>query len=204
MLPSCIQTLPKTLVLCSQMYETRLSMLLKITFQPEKVCHTHYPYFSSLHMALFHTTTPAWTKVMAYHLALHIIVCASNCIIVGAPMCGSIPICISTQSQVCLCFVSLNLQTQATILSTPIYTSGILFMLSREFLLLVIIACIVAIPVTWWAMHAWLQDFAYRTPISWWIFLLAGVLALVIALFTVSFQAIKAALANPVKSLRTE
>ncbi|MEO5595262.1 MAG: hypothetical protein ABIR15_12135, partial [Chitinophagaceae bacterium] len=59
-------------------------------------------------------------------------------------------------------------------------------------------------PIAWWAMNKWLQDFAYRTPLSWWIFVLAGALAIIIALATVSFQAIKAAIVNPVKSLRSE
>jgi putative ABC transport system permease protein len=77
-------------------------------------------------------------------------------------------------------------------------------MLSKEFLVLVLISCILAFPVAWWAMNKWLQDFAYRINISWWIFALAGVTIILIALFTVSFQAIKAAMANPVKSLRTE
>ncbi len=77
-------------------------------------------------------------------------------------------------------------------------------MLSKEFLKLVIIACVIAFPLSYWAMSKWLQDFAYRTDISWWVFVVAAVVALLIALITVSFQAIKAALANPVKSLRTE
>ncbi len=80
----------------------------------------------------------------------------------------------------------------------------VLLLVSKEFLLLVCIAFIISIPVTWWAMHAWLQDFAYRVNISWWIFFIAGLFAILIALITISFQAIKAALANPVKSLRTE
>ncbi|CAN5821981.1 ABC transporter permease [soil metagenome] len=80
----------------------------------------------------------------------------------------------------------------------------VLFMLSRQFLVLVIIAFIVAIPVTWWAMHTWLQDFAYRITIAWWVFLLAGAVSVCIAFLSVSFQAIKAAIANPVKSLKTE
>jgi putative ABC transport system permease protein len=58
--------------------------------------------------------------------------------------------------------------------------------------------------LAWFVMNKWLQDFAYRTPVSWWIYVLAGLLAIIIALITVSFQAIKAAIANPVKSLRTE
>src|SRR5205085_7302428 len=77
-------------------------------------------------------------------------------------------------------------------------------MLSKEFLKLVLIACIIAFPLSYWAMHRWLQDFAYRINISWWMLALAGFTALLIALVTVSFKAIKAALANPVKSLRTE
>ena len=77
-------------------------------------------------------------------------------------------------------------------------------MLSKEFIKLVLIACVISFPLSWWAVHTWLQNFAYRTDISWWIFLLAGAAAILIALFTVSFQAIKAAMANPVKSLRTE
>ena len=81
---------------------------------------------------------------------------------------------------------------------------GVLLLVARQFLLLVILAFLIAVPVTWWAMKKWLDDFAYRVTISWWMFLAAGVIALVIALLTISFQAIKAAVANPVKSLRTE
>jgi putative ABC transport system permease protein len=77
-------------------------------------------------------------------------------------------------------------------------------MLSKDFLKLVFISALIAFPVAWWAMHTWLQDFAYRVQIGWWIFIAAGVIALLIALLTVSFQAIKAALTNPVKNLRTE
>ena len=77
-------------------------------------------------------------------------------------------------------------------------------MLSKEFLKLVLISCIIAFPLSYWVMHKWLQDFAYRINISWWMFVVAGVIALLIALVTVSFKAIRAALANPVKSLRTE
>ncbi|HMI64384.1 MAG TPA: ABC transporter permease [Puia sp.] len=82
--------------------------------------------------------------------------------------------------------------------------SSVLILVSREFLLLVGLAFLIAVPVTWWGMHRWLQDFAYRAPFSWWIFPMAGVAALVIAIATISFQAVKAAIANPVKSLRTE
>jgi putative ABC transport system permease protein len=69
---------------------------------------------------------------------------------------------------------------------------------------LVIIAALIAFPLAWWAMRYWLQDFAYRVNISWWVFMVAALLAFLIALLTVSFQAIRAAVANPVKSLRTE
>jgi len=69
---------------------------------------------------------------------------------------------------------------------------------------LVVISTLVAFPVAGWAMNNWLQDFAYHIKISWWVFLAAGCLAILIALFTISFQAIKAAIANPVKSLRME
>ena len=81
---------------------------------------------------------------------------------------------------------------------------GIVKMLSKDFLKLVLIAAVIAFPVAWWAMYKWLNDFAYRIDIEWWIFLVAGVAAILIALITISFQSIKAALANPVKSLRTE
>lgn len=81
---------------------------------------------------------------------------------------------------------------------------NVVTMLSKDFLVLVVIASILAFPVAWWAMNKWLQDFEYRISISAWIFIIAGIVAVLIALFTVSFQAIKAAVANPVKSLRTE
>lgn len=77
-------------------------------------------------------------------------------------------------------------------------------LLSKDFIKLVLLAIIVASPIAWYAMNKWLQNFAYRIDIEWWVFVLAGILAVLIALLTVSFQAIKAALANPVKSLRTE
>jgi putative ABC transport system permease protein len=82
--------------------------------------------------------------------------------------------------------------------------SGIVHLLSKEFLMLLLAAFIIASPVAWWVMHNWLQDFSYRIGISWWMFILSGGIAFVIALVTVSFEAIKAAVANPVKSLRTE
>jgi putative ABC transport system permease protein len=81
---------------------------------------------------------------------------------------------------------------------------NIVRLLSKDFLKLVLVANLIAWPIAWLVMHKWLQDFAYRINISWWVFLAAGVAALLIALLTVSFQAIKAAIANPVKSLRSE
>jgi putative ABC transport system permease protein len=82
--------------------------------------------------------------------------------------------------------------------------SSIVQLLSRDFLKLVVVAAIIAFPVAWYAMYSWLQDFAYRVSIAWWIFLMAGIIAAVIAILTISMQAIKAALSNPVKSLRSE
>ena len=82
--------------------------------------------------------------------------------------------------------------------------AGIATLLSKDFIQLVLISFVIAFPVAWWAMNKWLQSFAYRINISWWVFAVAGLAALLIALLTVSFQAIKAAIANPVKSLRTE
>jgi putative ABC transport system permease protein len=82
--------------------------------------------------------------------------------------------------------------------------TGIVGLLSKDFLKLVIISFIIATPIAWYFMSQWLQAFAYRIPLSWWMFALAGVLSVLIALFTVSSQAIKAALMNPVKSLKTE
>jgi len=81
---------------------------------------------------------------------------------------------------------------------------SVVTLLSKQFLKLVIIANIIAWPIAWLAVHSWLQDYAYRIEISWWVFLAAGLAAVMIALITVSYQAIKAAVANPVKSLRTE
>jgi putative ABC transport system permease protein len=82
--------------------------------------------------------------------------------------------------------------------------TNIVNLLSKDFLRLVGIAVIIASPIAYFSMHKWLQDFAYRIPISWWIFVIAAVTATLIAILTVSFQAIKAAVSNPVKSLRTE
>jgi len=81
---------------------------------------------------------------------------------------------------------------------------SVTMLLSKDFIKLVCIAVVIAIPVAWFVMNKWLQDFAYRINIEWWMFALAGLLALIIALLTISFQSIKAAIANPVKSLRTE
>jgi len=82
--------------------------------------------------------------------------------------------------------------------------TSVVGLLSKEFVRLVGIAFILATPLSWWAMHKWLEAFAYKVPVTWWMFAIAGALSIVIALITVSFQAIKAALANPVKSLKTE
>jgi putative ABC transport system permease protein len=82
--------------------------------------------------------------------------------------------------------------------------TGITVLLSKDFIKLVIISIIIAAPVAYFLMNKWLQEFAYRITIDWWVFAAAGITALLIALLTVSFQAIKAAVANPVKSLRTE
>jgi putative ABC transport system permease protein len=82
--------------------------------------------------------------------------------------------------------------------------SGIIMLISKEFIVLISIAFVIAVPVGYYAINKWLQDFAYRVSIGWWMFALAGVLVIVVALLTMSFQAIKAAIANPVKSLRTE
>jgi putative ABC transport system permease protein len=83
-------------------------------------------------------------------------------------------------------------------------SGNITAMLSTDFLKLVFIAIVISFPVTWFAMHQWLQDFAYRINIQWWVFVLAGFIALSIALITISFQSIKAAIANPIKGLRSE
>jgi putative ABC transport system permease protein len=82
--------------------------------------------------------------------------------------------------------------------------AGIVNLLSIDFIKLMLIALVIAAPIAWFGMNKWLQEFAYRIGISWWVFLMAGITAIFIALVTISFQAIKAAIANPVKSLRTE
>ncbi|HEX8332681.1 MAG TPA: FtsX-like permease family protein, partial [Segetibacter sp.] len=82
--------------------------------------------------------------------------------------------------------------------------ANVVGLLSKDFLKLVMVSLIIAVPIGWYAMNNWLRDFAYRVDIQWWIFPLAGSLAVLIAFFTISFQAIKAAIANPAKSLRSE
>jgi putative ABC transport system permease protein len=82
--------------------------------------------------------------------------------------------------------------------------TGLASLLSKDFLQLVCISCLIAFPLAWWIMHDWLQNYEYRITINWWVFLIAGTVAILIALFTISFQAIKTAVANPVKSLRTD
>ncbi|WP_370636611.1 FtsX-like permease family protein [Spirosoma sp. KNUC1025] len=81
---------------------------------------------------------------------------------------------------------------------------SVVSLLSKDFLKLILIALVLASPIAWWGMTQWLKEFAYKVRLDWWIFALAGLLAIVIALLTVSFQSIKAALMNPVKSLRSE
>jgi len=82
--------------------------------------------------------------------------------------------------------------------------AGITTLLSKDFLKLVLVSFVIAAPVAWWAMNAWLKDYSYRVDIQWWVFVMAGLLSVLIALFTISYQAIRAAVANPAKSLRTE
>ncbi|MGF7037702.1 putative ABC transport system permease protein [Mucilaginibacter lappiensis] len=82
--------------------------------------------------------------------------------------------------------------------------TGIVALFSTDFLKLVVIAMVIASPIAWWAMHNWLQSFAYRIAIQWWMFALAGTIAVLIAMFTISLQAFRAALMNPVKSLRMD
>jgi len=82
--------------------------------------------------------------------------------------------------------------------------SSLFMLLSQESLLLVIIALVIGVPLTWFAIWRWLQNFSYHVPVQWWMFALSGGLIILIALATVSFQAVKAALVNPVKSLRSE
>jgi ABC-type antimicrobial peptide transport system permease subunit len=77
-------------------------------------------------------------------------------------------------------------------------------LLSKDFLQLVFISAVVAFPVAWYAMHQWLQNYAYRISINWWVFVISGLMAMIIALLTISFQSVKAAISSPVKNLRTE
>jgi putative ABC transport system permease protein len=81
---------------------------------------------------------------------------------------------------------------------------NIVALISKDYLGLVVLSIVIASPIAWYAMNKWLQDFAYRVHIQWWVFALSGIAALIIALITVSFQSVKAAIANPVKSLRSE
>jgi len=82
--------------------------------------------------------------------------------------------------------------------------ANIVYLFAKEFIVLIAIAFVIATPIAWYFMNKWLQDYVYRIDISWWMFIVGGVVAIIIALATISFQAIKAAVANPVKSLRTE
>lgn len=82
--------------------------------------------------------------------------------------------------------------------------TSIVNLLSGDFVKLVLIAIAIATPVAWWSMNKWLQNYAYRIDIEWWMFAAAGLAAVMIALVTISFQAIRAAVANPVEALRTE
>lgn len=82
--------------------------------------------------------------------------------------------------------------------------TSITTLLSKDFLRLVIISFLIAAPIAWWSMNSWLQSYTYRIQIHWWVFAVAGILSVIIAILTVSYQAIKAAISNPVKSLRSE
>jgi putative ABC transport system permease protein len=82
--------------------------------------------------------------------------------------------------------------------------TNIVYLFSKEFIILISIAFVIATPIAWYFMHQWLQNYPFRIELSWWIFLIGGLLSVIIALLTVSFQAIKAAIANPVDSLRSE
>ena len=82
--------------------------------------------------------------------------------------------------------------------------AGITTLLSKDFLKLVMLSFVIASPVAWWMMHQWLQDYPYHVNIQWQVFAIAGLLSFLISVITVSYQAIKAAVTNPVKSLRTE
>jgi putative ABC transport system permease protein len=83
-------------------------------------------------------------------------------------------------------------------------TSNIVYLFSKEFIILISIAFVISVPIAWYFMHGWLQDYAYRIDLGWWVFMVGGLASVLIALVTISFQAIKAAVANPVESLRSE
>jgi len=82
--------------------------------------------------------------------------------------------------------------------------TGIVGLLSGDFLRQVLIAALISFPAAWWLMNAWLRDFAYHVKLEWWVFAVAGITAAMVALVTISFLAIRAAMANPARSLRTE
>ena len=82
--------------------------------------------------------------------------------------------------------------------------SQLMALFAQDFLKLIMIAFLIAAPIGWFAMRAWLQDFAYKVDISWWVFVLAGAGSLLVAIVTLSYEAFKTAIANPVKSLRSE
>ena len=82
--------------------------------------------------------------------------------------------------------------------------SSIMVLLSTDFLKMVLLSALIASPIAWWLMHSWLQGFAYRVGIDWWVFALATAVAVLVAFITISFQSVKAALVNPVNSLRSE
>ena len=83
-------------------------------------------------------------------------------------------------------------------------TESILRLFSMSFVKMSLIAMMVAFPVAWWAMYSWLEDFAYRVSLDWWLFAIAGIIVMVTALGTIVFQSVKAALTNPLRTLRTE
>jgi len=88
------------------------------------------------------------------------------------------------------------------VLGASVYS--IVLLLSKDFLKLVVIGIVIASPLAWYAMNLWLEEYAYKVDIEWWVFALAGLVAILIAFVTVSFQSMKAALTNPVRSLRSE
>jgi putative ABC transport system permease protein len=81
---------------------------------------------------------------------------------------------------------------------------AIVTLLSKDFLKLIVVALVIAFPLSAWAMNKWLSNFAYRIPVSWWMFAVAGGIAILIAFITISYQSIKSAFANPIRSMRTE